>query len=739
MIPVADSSVAAARGQLQRLLRRHRWRSIVTVLLVALGMLLALLGAYHRWPGAAPLLLGIGTAGLLLLAAALWPLRRLDAPALARRLDLAFPNLEDSTGLLLADAPTGLLGPLQQERVARRLPELPLHNALPAPWRGRLVLAAAAALLGLLLWRWPLPVLAPAPALQPRFAGPPPSSSPVPPTPVRLLSTRIRLAPPAYTRQPASDAPQLSFRCAQGTLVRWTLRLSRPDAPPRLLVAGRPPVRFRAVAGRPAEFVAEYRFTRSALYRLQLAGQASDDYAVDVQPDAPPTLRLLAPRPYTLIAATEPPTVAVRVALRDDYGLRRARLVVTTAQGEGEAVKFRETVTDLSAALGAQPRQHTATATLRLPALGLTFGDELYVYAEAWDALGQRSRTEAALVQWQDTARTDAVAAISLGVNQMPAYFRSQRQIIIDTEKLLRQQRQLPPAEFRSRANNLGDDQKILRLRYGKFLGEEGSHGLAEAAPRPPVADEDEEPAHSADDGHDHGHDHAAPPTSEGGAPTADELMAPYQHLHDDAETADFLEPQVKAKLRAVLSQMWDAELRLRLAQPADALPYEYRALRLLKEVQQQTRAYVRKSGVDLPPLPEAEKRLTGDLSAAVAPRRQGQRPAPAATQPAVRRALTLLQAYRAGQRPAAADLPRLRPAGQVLGTAALQQPGAALPALRAWRRLLAQVQAGQPVAPADAAAVERAFGQLLPLPAATPQRPTATPLARRYFQELSR
>ena len=31
----------------------------------------------------------------------------------------------------------------------------------------------------------------------------------------------------------------------------------------------------------------------------------------------------------------------------------------------------------------------------------------------------------------------------------------------------------LPAAAFTERANNLGFDQKMLRLRYGKFLGEE--------------------------------------------------------------------------------------------------------------------------------------------------------------------------------------------------------------------------------------------------------------------------
>ncbi|MEJ7662792.1 MAG: hypothetical protein WKG07_38620 [Hymenobacter sp.] len=60
----------------------------------------------------------------------------------------------------------------------------------------------------------------------------------------------------------------------------------------------------------------------------------------------------------------------------------------------------------------------------------------------------------------------------------------------------------------------------------------------------------------------------------------------------------------MKAKLHAVLDEMWAAELRLRTGQPAAARPFEYRALRLLKQVQQQTRAYVKKAGFSPTPCP---------------------------------------------------------------------------------------------------------------------------------------
>jgi hypothetical protein len=58
---------------------------------------------------------------------------------------------------------------------------------------------------------------------------------------------------------------------------------------------------------------------------------------------------------------------------------------------------------------------------------------------------------------------------------------------------------------------------------------------------------------------------------------------------------------------------MWDAELYLRLYQPKKSLPFQYQALKLLKEISQDSRIYVHRTGFDPPPLKE-EKRLTGDL-----------------------------------------------------------------------------------------------------------------------------
>ena len=78
------------------------------------------------------------------------------------------------------------------------------------------------------------------------------------------------------------------------------------------------------------------------------------------------------------------------------------------------------------------------------------------------------------------------------------------------------------------------------------------------------------------------------------------------------AEDADFFDAATKKQLQAMLTEMWKATLQLKTYKPAAALPFAYNALRLLKDLQQKTRAYVAKTGLQTTPL-NMDKRLTGD------------------------------------------------------------------------------------------------------------------------------
>jgi hypothetical protein len=742
--------IQTARRHLLKVHRSYAARYEVAVLLPGLsaGALLAVLA--NRWPAVGSVW---GVAAVALLSLLFWqtrPSRNLKPATVTRLLDRHYPQLEDSAGLLLQD-PTALplLGQLQQERVAQQLAELMANGPALLPVRFKKSLLRSGGLLVLALVFWLVPHAKPAaqPAAVAVHFTPDQPHKTTGPTPARIEQVRLLVTPPAYTRRAAFVPAQASFRCPQGARVRWEVRVSGAAQAGPTLELGPKKLALRPVAGKPGTFASEQVLAASSLYRLRYAGQVSDDYAIEVRPDEVPVVRVQSPKPYTLIAAMGTrPEVPVRATLRDDYGLTRAELVVTVAQGQGEAVKFREIRRDLSAGLGGQPAQNSISQLLNLPKLGLTFGDELYFYIQAHDNYGQSARSDTYLVQWQDTAAATSALDMGMGVNTAPAYFRSERQIIIDTEKLIAEQKKLTPAELANRANALGFDQQSLRLRYGKFLGEENEKGMGASAPPMPIAEDEDAPAaHPAGtethEEHDE-HEHAATPQKAGNLSSitaeTDALMDPYIHKHDDAETADFLEPAVKAKLHAVLDEMWAAELRLRTGQLAAARPYEYRALRLLKEVQQQTRAYVRKAGFTPPPLPEATLRLTGELKGAAAPRTQATLPAPAA-QPAVRAALRWLAAASAGQSGRPADAAALEQAGQALAQAALQKPGAYLPALRALRTLATDARAGRQPCASCLPVAERALTDLLPAPTPASARAAAPDrLARRYFEELS-
>ncbi len=318
-------------------------------------------------------------------------------------------------------------------------------------------------------------------------------------------------------------------------------------------------------------------------------------------------------------------TFEITLQMRDDYGLKEANVIATLSKGDGESVKFRElkwSMPDFNSGY----RNQNIDYGLRIDTLGLDPGDELYFYFEVLDNKypeAQTSKSEVYFIEVKDTVQQESVAFEGLALSTEPEFFKSQRQIIIDTEKLIKDQNKLSRNAFEDKSDEIGADQKILRLRYGIFLGEEYEvkGGMGEDAGEQNGHD-DHDHDHEGED-HDHsGHNHAD--HEEIGAQPNDrnfsndlynspELEA-YVHAHDNSEIATFFDADVKQKLKEALANMWEAELYLRTYKPKMALPYEYRALELIKEVQRASRIYVERMGFEPPPLEPDKKRLTGNL-----------------------------------------------------------------------------------------------------------------------------
>src|SRR5690606_12550953 len=127
----------------------------------------------------------------------------------------------------------------------------------------------------------------------------------------------------------------------------------------------------------------------------------------------------------------------------DDYAITDAKLLLTLAQGSGENVSFseREVVPAAEAIDGA--RQLRYRHAVDLAALGVAAGDDVIVRLRVDDnrePAPNTTRSASFILRWPAEASTDSAALEGVVQHTLPAYFRSQRQIIIDTEALLAEQ-----------------------------------------------------------------------------------------------------------------------------------------------------------------------------------------------------------------------------------------------------------------------------------------------------------
>ena len=603
---------------LQRAASAARTRRARGVLLVAVPWLLTLLAL--AWQSD----FSLASVALLVLAAALataaaWrAATSIDARWLARQLDQR-PDMQDSADLLFAE-PGSLQGlqPLQRERLLQQLcngaaPDLRPAWPLRKFWLGLAIAVPVIAVI--LLWPGPAPT---PPAMPTPEAAIAPGA-----TDITLVAAELTVAPPAYTGLPERRETALSAKAPVNASLRWSLQLSpQPESAALVFHDGErlPLVR------EGGHWTATRALTRSTLYRVVPGGPLPlrDDplHRLDAIPDQPPQVRVIAPERSLTLATPGQRTWALSFEASDDYGLGNARLGLTLAQGSGEQV----TVTERSIALAGEGdgKQRRYVRSLDLNALGLGDGDDLIVRLVVSDNRSpspQSTRSTSLILRWPPPPSAESSGMEGLVKKTLPAYFRSQRQIIIDAEALVAERPRLAADKFMQRSDSLGVDQRILRLRYGQFLGEETD---GEPEP-PPSADGDE---HSLDDGHGHG---SEPPEKVGAMP---DVMEDFGHTHDDSEAATLLDPETRELLRKALNAMWLSEGELRGGQPAQALPHAYRALGFIKQVQQASRIYLARVGLELPPIDEA-RRMTGDR-AGLGDRRTGLVPAAPPASPAL-------------------------------------------------------------------------------------------------------
>ncbi|QJD95101.1 hypothetical protein HH214_04015 [Mucilaginibacter robiniae] len=527
----------------------------------------------------------------------------------------------------------------------------------------------------------------------------------------QIDEVNIKITPPAYTGKPSHEQDKFTLQAEEGATINWQINTNITVKKVWLLFNEHEKLLLSSTNSEHTQWKAQRAIIQPGFYQVSIDGKLSDLYQIQVIKDGVPVIHIKMPKQYTHIDAGEAPRVTLNAAVNDDYGVSDARIFATVAKGSGEAVKFKQYQFSFSTSFQQHSRQYNLQKVLDLPALNMEPGDELYFYIQARDTHQQLSRTDVLIVSIQDTAALLSMDGLVTAANIKPEYFRSERQIILDTEKLLKERDSISQDAFKTRCNDMGMDQKLLRLRYGKFLGEEDESG-------------------------NEGEDHKELSKAENFGNT-NMIMDAYTDKHDNAEDATFLEPAVKAQLKATLSEMWKAELHLRLYKPQEALPFEYKALRLLKDLQEKSRSYVAKTAYNPPPL-KPEKRLSGDLSKIGQPVNQQE------IKPAADRFITLKQAVtvleQLKQNPAltTTSLRTLQLAGQQLSSRASAEPGIYLRAVSAMQRMLS---AGKKINPADIAIVEKAIQKSLPAVKTMPDATATTAdlgLAKGYYNNLN-
>ncbi len=441
-----------------------------------------------------------------------------------------------------------------------------------------------------------------------------------------LSDVQVIISPPAYSNLPINNSDNFNISCLIGSQIEWKLKFSNAPQLKVSLVNNRN--ESLSFEKRNDFFVLKDQVVGSGFYAIKAYWKdslvyESEFYRLEAIRDEAPIIEPLSKELYQIHYLKDAKTLTISAKISDDFMVKEAYIVATLARGSGENVKFREMKIPIDER---NFRSKSVSQQIHLNKLNFTPGDELYYHWEALDNKNPEanlSLSDTYFVVYKDTAQIEEAELATMAMNIMPEYFRSQRQIIIDTEKLIAKRNKISSSSFNSISNEIGFDQKALRLRYGQYLGEENEGAIGATNALPDNVDNNvdmlksfrhdhDEGEHEHEEKHEH---HASDKTDNAKDGGVAELLADYVHSHDDGELNTYYEKSTKSLLKMALEQMWQSELHLRLYEPEKALPFEKKALEYLKNAQQKARTFVKKTSFSPPPIKEKEKRFSGELT----------------------------------------------------------------------------------------------------------------------------
>lgn len=604
------------RADVQNRLRgwRHRlfWhRLLYTVAIIAV---LVLIGHWLGTP-LATLLQQVLALGLVsftqLWLSSKW--RSVNTENFLQHLNRRFPDFEESAQLLVQDASRlGSLQLLQRDRAMKVYQKnLAQEERWQAPINYRTAVLILLSCLLLVLLTDRLGSLAS--RLLPTGLITPATLS-VPGGVSAINSIAIRIEPPAYTGLAAVESDQLDIELPEGSLVEWDLTfedngdvyaLQLPDDRQIVLAAGNDR---RRHASATIDNTGLYRIIGTDNGGQQTTGEI---YSLTVKLDRAPDIRIIEPGVSALeIPKTGPARFTSHALVKDDYGIETVEILASVAKGSGEGVKFRDQKLQFDHAIETD-KGLLYQKEWDLEALGMEAGDEVYFTVIATDnrlPQANTGRSETLIVRWLEDRQT-GLAAEGLAIDFVPEFFKSQRQIIIDTEQLIEDESHLPDQAFKDRSYETGQAQADLKQKYGQYLGDEfgEDEGPEEQTARP------HEAGVETDDGHELHEDRAGGATNSGNLNNMADIVRLFGHDHGDPEVGPITKRNPVALMKRAVNEMWQAERHLMQAEPALALPFEYEAYKYLKLARQADRIYVKRLGFEPPPVSE-ERRLSGEL-----------------------------------------------------------------------------------------------------------------------------
>ena len=391
-------------------------------------------GLALRWTSR-PVALVVG--GLAVVAVGLrWT--RLHA---ARSMERAEPGLGQSVQAW-AEGGGGLLRPSLASWIAARS-QVPRFGGR---WAGA---AVGLAVLAAGLAGWP-----PAPIREhPAVAVAPERGSP------GGLAIAVHVVPPAYARQPEMEAGPPRVEALKGSTV--AVRIASAPGPVRV---GEPGAADRTL--QPGESMT-LQLSGNVALRFETAALPPVVLQLVARPDRPPEVVLESPDADRTVTRT-PGQFPVHAVARDDVGVEGVVLRWTLAQGRGEEMRFRNGT--LAARPTVTPEGTEVSAMLDPAALGMRGGDSLVLWAEATDGNAVDGpgigRSASRLLRWDIP-----LPELTQGGKGPPLPSKgplTERELLRRAEVLVKSG--LPPAVRRTRAAELGDEQRTLRESFGFFV-----------------------------------------------------------------------------------------------------------------------------------------------------------------------------------------------------------------------------------------------------------------------------